>query len=137
MPKVINRLFPLVLSVGALLILGLMVEGILAFSNHRIAQAALDEAARAAATAVEVVESEGGPLLELRLSDTEDQPSAYTLAERALGPAVSRVALTEVVSDGNQVIVRGWITSPTVFLRFIGWPAFNYPLISSASLTPP
>lgn len=137
MQRATNRLFQLALGVGAFLILGLMVEGILAFSNHRIAQAALDEAARAAATAVEVVESEGGPVLALRLSDTEDKPSAYTLAERALGPAANRVALTEVVSDGNQVIVRGWITSPTFFLRFIGWPAFNYPLISSAPLTPP
>lgn len=127
-------LFQFSLALGALLILGLIVEGALALSNHRIAQAALDEAARAAATAVDMVEVEGVPVLELRLDEVNGQPSTYTVAENALGPAASRVALTEVVSDGNQVIVRAQVTSPTLFVRFIGFSEFSYPLLSSAEL---
>lgn len=132
----INRVYQLALVMGAFLILGLIVEGVLAFTNHRIAQAALDEAARAAATAVETVEVGGVPALELRLTDADGRPSAYTLAENALGPATSRVALTEVISDGNQVIVRAQVSSPTFFLRFIGFSEFSYPLLSSAELRP-
>ncbi|MBL8045371.1 MAG: hypothetical protein JNL09_02465 [Anaerolineales bacterium] len=134
MHRRINYLFQISLAVGAFLILGLIVEGILAFSNHRVAQAALDEAARAAATAVETVEVDGNLALELRLTEANGQPSAYTLAESALGPAASRVALTEVVFDGNQVIVRAQVTSPTFLLRVIGFSEFSYPLLSSAEL---
>jgi Flp pilus assembly protein TadG len=130
----VNRLFQITLIAGLFLILILIVEGVLAFSNHRIAQAALDEAARAAATAVDVVEVEGAPVLELRLDEVNGQPSAYTMAERVLGPAASRVALTEVVSDGNQVIVRAQVTSPTLLLQVLGFPNFTYPLLSSAEL---
>lgn len=133
----INKIYQLAFAVGAFLILALIVEGILAFTNHRIAQATLDEAARAAATAVETVDVGGVPVLELRLIDADSKPSAYTLAENALGPAASRVALTDVISDGNQVIVRAQVFSPTFFLRFIGFAEFSYPLLSSAELRPP
>lgn len=133
----INKVYQWALAVGAFLILGLIAEGVLAFSNHRIAQVALDEAARAAASAVETVEVGGMPVLEIRLVDTDGRPSAYTLAENALGPAASRVALIDVISDGNQVIVRAQVSSPTFFLRFIGFSEFSYPLLSSAELRPP
>jgi hypothetical protein len=81
-----------------------------------------------------MAEVEGVPVLELRLDEVNGQPSTYTVAENALGPAASRVALTEVVSDGNQVIVRAQVTSPTLFVRFIGFSEFSYPLLSSAEL---
>ncbi len=118
---------------GALAILGLLVEGTAAVVGYRLGQAALDEAALAAASAVEVDPVDG--TLTLRLEEAEGQPSAYALAQSALaGEGAGQVQLTEVVSDGGRVFVRGQLRLPTVWLWAFGLPAIQTEAVSSADL---
>lgn len=119
--------------VGALVVLGLLVEGTTLIVGYQLGQAALDEAALAAASAVEADPADGA--LTLRLEDAEGRPSAYTLAQSALdGAGARQVQLTEVVSDGARVFVRGQLSLPTVWLWAFGLPAIQTEAVSSAEL---
>ncbi|MGQ0603601.1 MAG: hypothetical protein ACT4QE_18125 [Anaerolineales bacterium] len=133
----INRAFQLAFGLSLVLILALVVEAALFIGNVRIGQAALDEAARAAARAVDVVEVNGVATHELRLTEVEGRPSAYTLAEEALAAAANRVTLTDIVSDGGMVLVRGTVHSPTLFLRVFGVNEIAFELVTSAGLDAP
>ncbi|MDW8327202.1 MAG: hypothetical protein RMK99_11585 [Anaerolineales bacterium] len=125
--------FHLALAVGALLVLGLLVDAALLIGNVRLGQAALDEAARAAAQAVERVEADGMTTLELRLVDADGRPSAYTLAQAALDRAgAARVTLSEVFSDGGQIFVRGVVSSPVFLLRLVGLNELTLTLVADA-----
>ncbi|MCS6909510.1 MAG: hypothetical protein NZM11_02930 [Anaerolineales bacterium] len=127
--------FQIALAVGALLVLGLLVDAALLIGNVRLGQAALDEAARAAAQAVERVEAGGTTTLELRLVDADGRPSAYTLAQATLDRAgAARVTLSEVFSDGGQVFVRGVVSSPVFLLRLAGLNELTLTLVASAEL---
>lgn len=133
-----RRLFQVVLVVGSLCLLGLVVDGGLLIGNFRLGQAALETAARAAAGAVDEVQVDGAAVLELRLVDTPDRPSAYTLAQDALDKVRARqVTLTDVVSDGQQVLVRGLVSSPTLFVRLFGAGEITFSLVARADLRPP
>lgn len=122
-------------AIGALLILGLVVDAALLVGNVRLGQAALDEAARAAALAVDNVDAGGVTVIELRLVDVAGKPSAYTLAQQALDRAgAARVTLSEVFSDGGRVFVRGLVTSPTLLLRLAGLSELRLMLVASAEL---
>lgn len=130
----VNRAFQVALGLSLILILALVVEAGLFVSNVRIGQAALDEAARAAARAVDVVEVDGVVTYDLRLAEIEGRPSAYTLAEEALAAAANRVTLTSIVSDGGAVFVRGTVTSPTLFARVFGVSEITFELVASAEI---
>lgn len=137
MDKQVNRVFQLALSVSLILMLGVIVEGALLLGNVRIGQAALDEAARAASRAVDTVEVDGIVTQELRLAEADGKPSAYTLAEDALAEAGGRVTLTDIVSDGGTVFVRGTVRSPTLFARVAGVSEIAFELVARAELGAP
>lgn len=131
-----GRPFLIFAAAALVVIAGLAVDLVLLVTNFQIGQAALRAAAEAAATAVEP--AAGDPAAwELRLTDSPDQPSAYTLADEALGEARARVTLTAVVSDGRQVLVRGVVAAPTVFVRLFGVDAIPFELAATAALRPP
>ena len=132
-----GRVFQLALGLSLTLVLALLVELALFLGNVRIGQAALEEAARAAARAVEVVTVDGVAVRELRLAEVEGRPSAYTLAEEALADSGDRVTLTDIVSDGGTVFVRGAVHSPTVFARLVGVSEITFELVASAELDAP
>jgi len=130
--------FQVAAALGALLSLGLLVDAALLVGNLRLGQAALDEAARAAALAVERTDIGGIIVTDLRLADADGKPSAYTLAQQALEDSgVARVTLSDVFSDGGQVFVRGWVTSPTLLLRLVGLSELRLVLVASADLDGP
>jgi hypothetical protein len=135
--RLTNLAFQLALGVGLILLLGLSVEGALLLGNVRIGQAALAQAARAAARAVEVVTVDGVAVRELRLAEVEGRPSAYTLAEAALADSGGRVTLTDIVSDGELVFVRGSVHSPTVLARVAGVSEITFDLVASAEMNAP
>lgn len=127
--------FQIALALGALLVLGLLVDAALLVGNVRLGQAALAEAARSAAQAVERVEADGTMTLELRLVDADGRPSAYTLAQAALDRAgAARVTLSDVFSDGGQVFVRGVVSSPVFLLRLAGLNELTLTLVARAEL---
>jgi hypothetical protein len=134
MPITIHRAFQLALGVSVMLILALVVEAGLFIANVRIGQAALEEAARAAARAVDVVIVDGVETRELRLAEVEGRPSAYTLAEEALADSGGRVTLIAIVSDGSTVFVRGTVRSPTLFGRVVGMGEITFEWVASAGL---
>jgi hypothetical protein len=124
-------------GLAALLLLGLGVDAGLLAVNYRLGQAALETAAQAAATAVEPEITDGLTTWRLRLEDTPDQPSAYVTAEQALGAARGRVTLTDVVSDGSRVLVRGNVAAPTFVGRLLGVSEVTFSLVATADLQPP
>jgi len=135
--RLTNLAFQLALGVGLILLLGLSVDGALLLGNVRIGQAALAQAARAAARAVEVVTVDGVEVRELRLAEVDGRPSAYTLAEEALAEAGGRVTVTDIVSDGGTVFVRGAVASPTLFVRVLSVSEITFELVASAEMNAP
>lgn len=134
--RVVRRLFYGALAIGVIVFLGLTVDAALLVGNFRLGQAALDQAALAAAAAVDVVTNGEQVTYELRTMDTADQASAYTLAESALAGGLP-MTLTDVVSDGQRVFVRGRVESPTLFVRALGINTIPFELVGSAALGPP
>lgn len=124
-------------GLAALLLIGLGVDAALLAVNYRLGQTALEAAAQAAATAVEPETADGLTTWRLRLEATPDQPSAYALAEQALGAARGRVTLTDVVSDGSRVLVRGNVSAPTFVGRLLGVNEVTFSLVATADLRPP
>jgi len=125
--------------VGLISTLGLAVDIVLVLTNYRLAQAALDGAALAAATAVDQRDANGVVTLELRLTQTADGlPSAYTLAQQYIDQyGNGRIAVTNIVADGQQMLAFGNVTSPTLFARLFGLSELSFGLVSSAELNPP
>ena len=133
-----RRLFYGALVSGVVVFLGLTVDAALLVGNFRLGQAALDQAALAAAGAVDTVTSGDQVYYELRTLASADQVSAYSLAESALAAAGGLpVTLLDVISDGQRVFVRGRVESPTLFVRVLGISAIPFDLVGSAALGPP
>ncbi len=130
----LNRVWWASAVLALILSLGLAVDAALLISNYQVGQAALNAAAEAAATAVEPAADTGW---ELRLEDSADQPSAYTLAAAALGAARARVTIRDVVSDGRRVLVRGEVAAPTLLVRWFGLTEITFSLVATADLRPP
>lgn len=135
--RTVSRLYSGLLIVGLIAMLGLGVDAALLVGNYRLGQAALDQAALAASAAVDVVQTDETTTLELRLTDAPDRPSAYTLAQQALDRAgLQQVTITDVVSDGRRVLVRGEVASPVLFARLAGVETISFSLVSAADLRP-
>lgn len=131
----VSLAFQIAVAIGLVAVLGLTVDAALLLGNYRLGQAALDEAALAAAGAVDRSEVNGVMITELRLIDSDAGPSAYTLAQSRLDQmGAGRVALADIVSDGGRVLVRGQVASPTLFLRLFGVSVITFDLVSSAAL---
>jgi hypothetical protein len=131
------RIFQAVLVIGLACLLGLSVDGALLIGNFRLGQAALQQAALAAAGAVDEIRADGATTPVLRLAEAPGRPSAYTLAQKTLDDAgVRQVTLTDVVSDGGQVLVRGVVASPTFFARLFGVSDITFSLVATAELRP-
>jgi hypothetical protein len=122
---------------GLIAIIGLAADIALVLTNYRLSQAALDGAALAAANAVDRHDTNGVITLELRLAPRDGLPSAYALAQDYVDQyGNGRVVMTDVVSDGQRVLVFGAVASPTLFARLVGLGEVRFGLVSSAELAP-
>lgn len=112
---------------------GLVVDGGIMFVHYRLGQAIVDDAAYAAATALDE-ETLSGITNEVKLDPAE----ACSLAsENAAENSVRNGGVLGGVScrvSGTNVTVSGRVTSPTIFMRIFGIEQMSFELTSSAEL---
>ena len=112
---------------------GLVVDGGIMFVHYRLGQAIVDDAAYAAATALDE-ETLSGITNEVTLDPAE----ACSLAsENAAENSARNGGVLGSVScsvSGTNVTVSGQVTSPTIFMRIFGINQVAFDLTSSAEL---
>lgn len=134
--KFAQMLMRLAVATAVLALLGLAIDGALLFFEYRLGQATLAGAARAAALAVDEEMSRVVGSAQLRLAPSADgQPTAYDLAQDYVDArGRGRVWIADLVFDGQRVLVRGGVATPTVFLRWLGVPDFELELLATAEV---
>jgi hypothetical protein len=121
--------------VGVIGVLGLTLDAALLLANYRLGQSALDNAAAAAAGAVDARIENDITVLELRTEDGEGGRSAYTLAQEQVDLyGGGRVYIQQVLFDGSRVLVQGGVTAPVLFARLAGITEIDLPLLASVEV---
>ena len=112
---------------------GLVVDGGIMFVHYRLGQAIVDDAAYAAATALDE-ETLSGIINEVRLDPAEAcSLASENAAENSARNGGVLGGLSCSVSATN-VTVSGQITSPTIFMSIFGINQVTFDLTSSAEL---
>ncbi len=135
-PRWITTVTRLLVTASAAVLIGLAVDGARLAFDYQLGQATLDGAAAAAGQAVDEAASREAGSVQLRLTASVDGlPTAYDLAQLYVeAEGRGRVAVTDLVFDGQRVIVRGVVASPTVFLRWFGPETLVLELLSTAEV---
>lgn len=112
---------------------GLVVDGGNMFVHYRLGQAIVDDAAYAAATALDE-EVLAGPTNEVRLDPTEACGLAEGYAAENSARNGNALGGLSCSANGTTVTVSGQVSAPTIFMRIFGINQMTFHLTSSAEL---
>lgn len=113
---------------------GLVVDGGNMFVHYRLGQAIVDDAAYAAATALDE-EALASPANEVRLDPAEACGLAEAYAAENSARNGNVLGGLSCSANGTTVTVAGQVSAPTIFMRIFGMNQMTFHLTSSAELT--
>lgn len=134
----LDAVFVALVTVAAVLLVAVSVEGASILLDLRAAEEGLQAAAAAAALQVDTVSENGYAVQRLREADGPNGPSALTAAQlqldaRGLG---ARTEVETILLVDDVVVLNGTCHHPALLGRVIGLETYDFSLTVLAELSP-